>query len=154
MALLLDIDAGDVLVTSSKVGGSFFYDPPLNRCVSLTKSFTSPAVQAYLDSDDWKAQNYGDYLLHAAANKSLDLTIERIGAERFQAALQRYTKLQQLEKQVCSKHVQFPCSKAGRPQLKRARRECYERDFGCGYNCIDNMLARFENSTASSTQVG
>jgi hypothetical protein len=148
MSLLLDIDVGDILVTSSKVGGSFFYDPPRNRCVSLTKSFTSPAVQAYLDSDDWKAQNYGDYLLHAAANRSLDLTIERLGAERFKAALHRYRQLQQLEKQVCADHVQFPCSKEGKPQTKLARRECYQRDFGCGYNCIDDMI---ESSVAAKT---
>jgi hypothetical protein len=43
------------------------------------KSFASPAVQEFLDSDEWRAMNYGDFLLHEAANQSLDRTIERLG---------------------------------------------------------------------------
>jgi len=141
LSLLLDIDVGDVLVTSSKVAGSYFYDPPTHQCVELTKSFVSPAVQAYLDSDDWKAQNYGDYLLHAAASHSLDLTIDRLGRDRFDAAMERYNLLKTKEKEVCAPQVEFPCSKAGKPQPKKARKECYQRDFGCGYKCIDEMVA-------------
>ncbi|CAB9525451.1 expressed unknown protein [Seminavis robusta] len=148
LSLLLGIDVADVLVTSSKVAGSYFYDPPRHQCVSLTKSFASPAVKEYLESDDWKAQNYGDYLLHAAANRSLDLTIERLGRQRFDVAMERYRLLQKREKEQCAPHVQFPCSKSGQPQPKRARQECYQRDFGCGYKCIDEIVAEIETSEA------
>ena len=42
--------------------------------VSLQKAHTSPVVREYLESDEWQALNYGDFLLYAAANRSLDLT--------------------------------------------------------------------------------
>ena len=114
----------------------------------------SPAVQKYLDSDDWKAQNYGDYLLYAAANQSLDQTIARLGRPRFNAALQRYKALKAKEKEVCAPVAEFPCSKSGKPQPKKARKECYQRDFGCGYKCIDDMIANdsvFKTPTSKSS---
>jgi len=145
LALTLDIDVGDVLVTSSKVAGSYFYDPPHKQCIELTQSIKSRAVQDYLESDDWKAQNYGDYLLHAAANYSLDLTIERLGRDRFNTVMKRYQMLKQAEKEQCAPKVQFPCSKTGTPQPKLARKQCYARDFGCGYKCIDSMIESFKS---------
>ena len=154
LALLLNIDVGDVLVTSSKVAGSYFYDPPQHRCVELSKSYISPTVQAYLESDDWKAQNYGDYLLHQAANQSLDLTIEIIGQEKFDAAMQRYQTLKKMEQEQCAQQAQFPCSSDGTPQPKRARKDCYQRDFGCGYQCIDNMIEQLDAVSESKMMEG
>lgn len=152
LALLLDIDVGDVLVTSSKVAGSFFHDTPHNQCVELTPSVKSKAVQTYLNSDDWKAQNYGDYLLHAAANQSLDLTIEPLGRERFDSAMERYQMLQEAEKKQCAPKVEFPCSKTGKPQPKLARKQCYQRDFGCGYKCIDEMIHAMDSNSNKAVQ--
>jgi hypothetical protein len=51
-----------------------------------------------LTSDAWYALNYGDYALYAAANHSLDLTIERLGKQRFEKALQMYRDAQKLVK--------------------------------------------------------
>ena len=100
-------------------------------------------MQEYLDSDEWRAQNYGDYLLQSVANRSLDLTIERLGRERFNNALAEFYRLRQLEKELCAPFVQFPCSNDGKPQIEVSEKSCLHRyeDIGCGYRCIDRLLA-------------
>lgn len=151
MALLLGLDVGDVVVVAAKTGGSesYFYDEGHKACRALTHSevTSSDAVQAYLASDDWRAQNYGDYLLHAAANQSLDLTIDRIGREKFQEAYTKYKRLQAKATETCASKAIFPCSPKGVPQRSQSRKDCYAQDFGCGYKCIDDMLSREDTFT-------
>jgi hypothetical protein len=79
--------------------------------------------------------------LFAAANLSLDLTIQRLGEERFQAALKEYRYWKTQERQKCASQVQFPCSRSGEPQHEKSAQNCYTRDLGCGYKCIDELLA-------------
>jgi hypothetical protein len=156
LALLIGADVGTVLVTSSKVAGSRYHftrraGSSQPECLPTVKSFVSDRVRSYLDSDDWKARNYGDYLLWQAANASLDLTIEAIGRDRFQAALDEYRRLRELEERLCAPHALFPCSDEGKPQTHLSKSSCYLRnyDFGCGYKCIDQMLLRDGAETAS-----
>ena len=162
LALILGIDVGSVLVTSSKVAGSRRFHlakragKPL-ECLPIasTPKSPSPGVVAYLESDAWKASNYGDYLLWHAANQSLDHTIAHvIGRRRFEAALTDYRRWQALERQYCAPNVVFPCSDAGKPQLHLSKDSCYYRvyDFGCGYKCIDRLLLQ-GNATNPSSNV-
>jgi hypothetical protein len=147
MALSMGIDLGDVLVTSSKVAGSNYYLPVAGkknrkemRCVKLISSHRTPAIEEYLESAEWRAMNYGDYLLHAAANKSLDLTIGRIGRDRFDTALKEYQRLKAKVDEGCIDRIHLPCSSTGQLQLGVSSQNCYERDLGCGFDCIDEML--------------
>lgn len=152
LALILGIDVGDVLVTASKVAGSRYHLLHSRKnefqCVPTVKSFVSDAVQTFFASDQWRAMNYGDYLLHEVAQQSLDLTVQQLGRDRFQVALARYRHLRSLEQEQCASSVAFPCSDDGVPQTEIAARNCYLRfyDFGCGYPCIDALA---DNSTAS-----
>jgi hypothetical protein len=145
MSIIMGVPLGDVLTTSSKVGGSMYHFKQVKRqarCYKTVKSFVSPKVQLLLESDTWRAQNYGDYLLHAAANQSLDRTVDWIGRDKFQVALDEFRRLRGLEKKVCAPHVNFPCSNGGKPQTHLSKDSCYmsRYDFGCGYKCIDAML--------------
>lgn len=147
MALVMGVDVGDVLVTSSKVAGSRYrlLHPTHTtfECVPTIKSFFSRRVRTFLQSARWRAMNYGDYLLHEAASQSLDLTVEQvIGRVRFDAALARYKTLKRLEQKQCAPKVKFPCSDKGQPQLQLAQENCYlfYYDFGCGYQCIDKLI--------------
>jgi Sulfotransferase family len=147
LALLMGVDVGTVLVTSSKVAGSRYHlarkaGQSQPQCLPTVKSAISKRVQTYLDSDEWRASNYGDYLLWMGANASLDRTIEALGRERFDAAMREYTRLRELEQRVCAPHVVFPCGDSGVPQTHLSKASCYLRnyDFGCGYKCIDEML--------------
>jgi hypothetical protein len=157
LALLLQIDVSDVLVTSSKVAGATQYhmlhpNKTSFACIKTTKSYTTPVVTRFLQSNRWRAMNYGDYLLYEVAKQSLDVTIrDTIGIDRFNVALQRYRTLQQLEQLHCAPNVQFPCSNDGVPQLRIAKENCYlyYYDFGCGYPCIDTIIQQYDNGTLS-----
>ena len=159
MALLLQIDVGDVLVTSSKVAGTSQYhllhpDKRTFYCLSTRQSYVSPVVARFLQSKQWRAMNYGDYLLYEVAKQSLDRTIyDTIGVGPFETALQQYRTLKQLEQQHCAPNVQFPCSNNGEPQLDVAKENCYlyYYDFGCGYPCIDNIIQQYDNVTSSKS---
>ena len=153
LALILGLDLGDMLVTSSKVSRSktednrlFMYNRDKGRCMPVAKSFIGPKIRAFLDSDEFVSQSYGDFLLHAVANLSLDLTIDRLGKERFGTALQEFRRLKEME-QKCTPYADFPCSSNGRPQLQKAKESCYKQDLGCGYKCIDDMLFKQRNSS-------
>lgn len=153
LALRLGVDVADVLVTASKVAGRNYQlvHLPHNQfqCIATLSSIRSAAVQEFFESPTWRAANWGDYMLHQAANRSLDRTIAAIGKERFAAALAEYRHWRALEKDVCGSQVDFPCSNEGLPQPNKSRESCYLPfyDFGCGYPCIDRIIARGRQST-------
>jgi len=148
MSLLLGIPVSDVLVTSSKVAGRQyqFVHLPGNefKCIPTVSSYIQPGVQQFFQSDEWKAANWGDYMLHRAASLSLDRTIEAIGRERFHVALSEYRRLRNMERIHCAPRVQFPCSDEGIPQPNISKESCYLPffDFGCGYKCIDEIVEK------------
>jgi len=141
LQLVLGLRMGDVLSASSaKVGGGYYYQAKKNRCVPIQKTQRSPAVQTYLQSDKWYAVNYGDYILYAAANQSLDLTIDRLGRDRFNHALRQYRNAQRIVAEECEAETFPPCSANGTVQVHLAVSNCYARDAGCGYPCIGRIV--------------
>ena len=158
MAMVMGLDVGDVLVTSSKVAGSNYHFVKMAggvfKCLPTTPSFVTAGVQAFLDSDEWRAMNYGDLLLHEAASLSLDLTIDNLGRDRFDEELARYRRLRTREAEICAPHVKFPCNNQGVAQPKKSKESCYLPfyDFGCGYKCIDQMI--FDEAAKSQSSSG
>jgi len=140
LQFLLGLNVGDVLSTSAKVGGAFDYHGKERGCVPIQKAHASPVVRDYLESDEWQALNYGDYLLYAAANRSLDLTIDRLGRHQFDKALQMYRAAMTVVSEECASETFFPCSREGIPQVDLAQSSCYNGDEGCGYRCIDRLV--------------
>jgi hypothetical protein len=145
MALVMGLPIADVLVQPAKVllGNKYlYYRSRKNKeiCKRPVSAFRSPAVAAHLTSDEWYAKNYGDYLLHAAANHSLDRTIHRLGRPRVARALQEYQRLQRKAQVVCANQTISHCSDDGIPQRDLTKDNCYSDDSGCGYPCIDKML--------------
>lgn len=147
LALLLGVDVGDVLVMPSKVsGGSMYHALPLRggqfHCQAIMRSTVGTEVARYLASDTWRAQNYGDLLLHAAANASLDRTIASLQPQ-FDKAMRRYRTLQVAAVKTCANETFLPCSEEGRPQIDKSRESCYPgrgSDRGCGYKCVDRIV--------------
>jgi hypothetical protein len=141
--MLLGVDAGDLLTLDSKVQGSYYHTFS-NGCIQLINSHVSPRVKEYLTSDVWYAQNYGDYLLQAAANESLDRTIEALGRDRVEQGLVEYRRLKKMANEKCASEAIFACSAEGVAQ--RQKTNCYRSDHGCGYPCIDKMLSSKETA--------
>jgi hypothetical protein len=79
LALLLGLDVGDMLVTSSKVSApaniegtatnkdssalSYVYHETKGKCVPMVERFAYPLVQEYLRSDEFRSQTYGESCL-------------------------------------------------------------------------------------------
>jgi hypothetical protein len=151
LAMILGLPLADVLVMDAKqnLGQEYLYfalhDRKSNRkvetCRLSIQAFRSPAVQAHLESTEWYAKNYGDYLLHAAALSSLDLTIERLGRQQFNSKLKQYQHLKAKSRRLCANETLSHCSSTGTVQRHLSEKNCYLDDSGCGYACIDRMLA-------------
>lgn len=139
LQILLGLDVGDMLTLDSKVQGGYSHTKK-SGCFQNVKADLSHKVKGYLSSDVWFAQNYGDYVLHAAANASLDKTIDALGRARVEKAVAEYRRLSKLAIKECSSRAYFPCSKNGIEQFEKSRESCYEKDFGCGHACIDEIL--------------
>jgi hypothetical protein len=138
LQMLLGVNAGDMLTLNSKVEGSYYYTTS-RGCIPLVKSHVSPRVKEYLSSDVWYAQNYGEYLLHAAASASLDKTIEALGRDRVERGLAEFRRLKEMANEMCASKAFFACSAEGVAQKEKMN--CYSGDHGCGYSCIDEMLS-------------
>ena len=153
LALLLHLPIDAVLVMDAKVAGQQHVHVRTRggtlRCVPLVSppKTTPPALQAFLDSSEYRAHNAGDWLLYEAASHSLDRTIAHvIGRDRFAAAWRDYRHGRQLVHEQCRDYhvTHLPCSPEGVPQVERSAAHCSipGRDFGCGYRCVDAVMAR------------
>lgn len=159
LALLLDIPLSHVLVNSAKVtaqsdykgsGGSAQqqeqheryilsrFGPHRGQCYRPQTQAMSQGVQQYLQSPQWLAMNYADEILYRAAVSSLNRTIQFLGYDRFQAAQMAYQNLQSFAKRHCGSRLGSGCTSLGIPQLPQE--DCYDRDFNCGYKCLDEAV--------------
>jgi len=137
LRLLLRLNASDIAYVSAKQHGGFD-----DLCRRIVPSFVSESTRTFLASDEWRARQAADYTLYAAANQSLDATIERIGRARFDKAMAEHRRLLRLVAEAkCAETAVFPCSSTGRRQRRAAAKDCYMNDSGCGYRCLDRVAA-------------
>ena len=129
--MILRIPLGDVLYLSAKLNGG--YD---GQCVFIQPSFVSPAMQRYFDSSAWTQIIQEDLALYQAANRSLDLTIDRLGRDEFETNLAKYRQALRLGQERCAPTAVLPCSEKGHPIKKTS---CLWKDSGCGANCLDQV---------------
>lgn len=144
LSLLLKLPVQDFVVMDSKQAGSdwfYFKRKQKETCYPIKPSFRSEAVATYLESDIWRAQNIGDYLLHAAVNASLQRTIdETIGREAFDQRLKLYEYYKSQAQKECANQTFVHCSADGVPQRDKSRKNCLGDDSGCGYQCLSKLL--------------
>ena len=140
LQLLLDLEDEDVIVLSSKSAGDWSWNwtsGENSTCFRIPKPTIPRQVKDYLQHNFTRGNN--DFLLYAAANRSLDLTIDKLGRRRVEAMVERHKSLKQLVEEKCRDQVIYPCSKDGHWQAE-AYSECYWRDMGCGFKCVDQVL--------------
>lgn len=79
LQMLLKLPTASVIYASSKVNGG--YDDGLyqNTCYKIQKSSILPFMKQYFESNMWKEKNKWAAVLYQTANRSLDLTIDRLG---------------------------------------------------------------------------
>ena len=150
MQLLLDLEDEDMIILSTKSAGSWILrEPQMNElrhsssqdagCFFIPEPKRSSKVEQYL-STNFTLEN-ADFLLHAAANRSLDLTINAIGRDRVEYQVNKLRKLQTLAETHCLDSTEFPCSSNGTLRSE-SNLDCYWRGMGCGHTCVDTILAQ------------
>jgi hypothetical protein len=79
LQLFLGLKTTDILYLSSKLSGGFSFIFRLNLgCHKLTVAPILPAVDAYLSSPHWYAQNYQDYLLYTVKTTQAATTMRLV----------------------------------------------------------------------------
>jgi hypothetical protein len=142
LAILMGVSLADVMMgAKSKIAGEYVlsrFGETKGTCVKLVKGKASPGLEKFFESKVWLYHNYLDYVLYAGANASLDRTIDSVGREHFQAQLAEFQRLRELVETKCGNRIGSGCDKDGRKMLPVE--SCYDRDFGCGYKCVDDVL--------------
>jgi len=133
--LLPGVLYSDLIVLRTKERGSFVPQGHSCKFIPIVSSLPD-RIQTYLDGP-FRDTN-PDYLLYAAVNRSLDMTIENLGRDRVENGVRQIQYLQSLAQEYCLNTTIQPCSRTGEPQTAI----CYVRDFGCGYTCIRDVLRR------------
>jgi len=137
LQLLLGLKTGDILYTNAKGSGGFDDGGYMDRgCIYIVPSFVSPGMKAYFRSPAWRVTSATDVFLHQAVNRSLDMTIDRLGRRRVEEALQRFRWARQQVDNECSANITYPCSASGE---YRKHRDCLWLDSGCGTTCMDQV---------------
>jgi len=110
-------------------------------------------MKEFYSSEKWLKLNEIAFLLHKAVNKSLDLTIQNIGKEKFEKALKEHRYLMSLIQNECKDRAVFPCSRDGVMQHKKAYKNCYWKDSGCGYPCINEVYDKVAKNNTQYEKV-
>ena len=111
-------------------------------------------IEEYFKTE-FTQSNY-DFVLYDVVNKSLDLTIEYLGVDKVKAGLEQYHYYTKLANEHCQNETIHPCSQktrngdsggggtasTTRKQLQQSKTNCYTKDWGCGYQCIDKLFSK------------
>ena len=111
----------------------------VGKCYFVFKHPVLPQVKSYLESNDYREANYGDELLYRVANSNLDMFIDFVGRDVFTEALRKFHEAKGKVDKHCTS-VKGKCDANGNfvPQAQRAM--CYYQDYGCGYECADEIF--------------
>ena len=149
LKLLLNLEDQDIIVLSAKQAGS--WEPGgMGDCALIQKGRATPEMTTWLHTN-FTLGNY-DFLLYAAANQSLDRTIDALGRVLVQQEVKRHRMLKRVAEEKCQSKAHFPCSANGTMQMKLSRKSCFAEDLGCGHECVQNALRDFD-ATKDSIQV-
>ena len=138
--LLNGLEPEDVIVLSSKSAGGYDDGKTKEGCKKILKAQISSAVSDYFSGPFVEGNE--DYILYAAANTSLDRTIDSLGRDLVEREVQHHHTLQRLAEEQCLSEAAFPCSDEGVKQVEKSRLSCYGNDFGCGHECVRRALQR------------
>lgn len=138
LMMLLRLKLADILHLSSKNSGGYDDGEFRNQCVYITPTFISEGIRDYVASNEWQRYVQPENALYEAANRSLDLTIQKLGRDAFQTNLARYRHAKQLVESRCLSMTKFPCTDTGE-RIKDNATGCLSGDLGCGFDCIDEV---------------
>ena len=140
LQLILGLETEDILYLPGKVAGS--YDLFNSKCVEILPTQKTPELKEFIYTPEMEDYLEPDVLFYRAANASLTKTIEALGTDRVNAALQKFKWAQAKAVERCAEKTMFPCSKTG---LKQRENDCLRSDVACGYKCLDELSRQLPN---------
>ena len=144
LRFMLGLDAGDILYVNAKKSGAYHFQN--DECTKIPPKKTIEKQDKYYNSKKFRKIITPINEFYQAVNRSLDLTIERIGHDKFNAALAEHKRLMALADETCSPRAIFPCTDEGIPQLDKSEHSCYYKDHGCAYPCLDELYYNVSNN--------
>lgn len=136
--MLLNLKIGDILYLSSKKHGGYD-DGGGMGCKLIQPSFMTPTIQEFFNSHEWNELVKYDLMLYKAAYKSLDLTIESLGKEKFNENLKKFKEALKYAEEKCLESTIFPCDHGYFHQHNAT--DCLWNDSGCGTTCLDEVAS-------------
>ena len=135
LMMLLNLSMADVLYMSAKSAGG--YDAQ-KKCTYIWPSFVTPGMENYFQSDKWQKATRLEVEFYKAANRSLDLTIDKLGRSQFEAHLTKFRQILRVIQEECVPKAVFPCSSLG----WNKKTDCLWKDSGCGTTCLDELSTK------------
>lgn len=135
LMMLLNIKMGTILYLNAKASGGFD-DGGSQKCTFIQPSRITRGMGSYFSGATWKAMVQWDELLYQAANRSLDLTIDRLGRSEFERNVERFRAALAVAEEKCLPRQVFPCTADGQ---RNPNRDCLWKDSGCGSTCLDQV---------------
>jgi hypothetical protein len=137
--MLMDLPLTDVLYLNGAKGNGGFDDGQFKgTCTYIWPSFISPGMQEFFRTPEFQAMIRWDHVIHQAANRSLDLTIERPGREKVEENLRRFRETRRISQEQCLPKTVFPCSTNGGKRPQKIN-DCARIDAGCGEKCLTQV---------------
>ena len=139
LALIMQVPVADMVMLSSKVAGGYDAGRGGQGCVKLVPKQSFAAVDNYLQTEDWKKNNW-DQILFQVVNRTLDKTIDHLGRENVARKVESLRLLTKRVHDKCLSEAVFPCPATLPNHTAVSEKSCYFADSGCGYRCIDEVL--------------
>jgi len=139
LMMLLHLKMADVLYLSAKTHGGYDGGGANGyNCVYIWPSFVTSSMQEFFESNAWQDLIKNDLALYQAANRSLDMTIDKLGRAKFEKHLTLFRIAKSEITKRCLPTAKFPCMGSGKfvpPQ----QTDCLWGDAGCETSCIDKV---------------
>ena len=142
MQMLLGLETTDMLYFAVKTNGGYDDGGTNMGCTYIQKSILTDGMREYLKSDDWKTRTRSDYMLYEAAKKSLHLTIDHLGRDKFNKNLEDFRQAMVEAKAKCDGLVKFPCAPDG---SRNSHTDCIWEDSGCGQTCLNDVTKELQH---------
>lgn len=137
LQLLLGLNTADILYSNAKMNGHFDDGADERRgCVYIVPPEVSPGMLKIFKTPYWRFLTETDALLHQAANRSLDLTIDMLGRDHFEKHLGLFRHAMSSVEATCTQEIKFPCTTSGE---KVDVPDCLWMDSACGMGCLDQV---------------
>jgi hypothetical protein len=137
LMMLLNLKMGSILYLNAKGNGGCDGGGYRGKCYYIQPSFVSPGMRSFFRSKRWQSVVEWDQLLYEPANRSLDMTIDRLGRQAFEANLGEFRQAQAVAHERYLPREVFPCTSTG---IKNKRKSCLWKDSGCGSDCLDEIV--------------